>query len=345
MIKLMIIGEAWGKDEESAFQMSGTPQAFVGAAGHILNGVLKSNGINREECYLTNVFNLRPTPTNDVKNLCGSKAEGIVGMPALASGKYVKAIYGKELQRLYHEIDQVNPNLILALGATPAWALLKTTGIKKVRGAATLTAVPLNREYKVLATYHPAAIMRQWKLITTLYADVNKAAREQEFPELVRPRREIWVEPTYDDLLVFENAYIKPSHDLSIDIETIGGNVITCIGFAPTIDRAIVVPFYDPRQPDHNYWRTLEEELKVWEWVKQQCARPVSIVGQNFNYDMHHLLRTHGIPVPHFTDDTMLMHHALQPELEKGLAFLGSAYTDEAGWKWMRPKHTIKRED
>ena len=44
-------------------------------------------------------------------------------------------------------------------------------------------------------------------------------------------------------------------------------------------------------------------------------------------------------------DDTMLMHHAMQPEMEKGLAFLGSVYTDEASWKFRRKNQTIKQED
>jgi hypothetical protein len=43
----------------------------------------------------------------------------------------------------------------------------------------------------------------------------------------------------------------------------------------------------------------------------------------------------------------MLLHHALQPEVQKGLGFLGSIYTEEPAWKIMRPrgKGTIKRED
>jgi hypothetical protein len=39
----------------------------------------------------------------------------------------------------------------------------------------------------------------------------------------------------------------------------------------------------------------------------------------------------------------MLLHHALQPESEKGLGFLGSVYTNEASWKLMRTS-TIKRD-
>jgi hypothetical protein len=42
----------------------------------------------------------------------------------------------------------------------------------------------------------------------------------------------------------------------------------------------------------------------------------------------------------------MLLHHALHPESEKGLGFLGSVYTNEASWKLMRGKsETIKREE
>jgi hypothetical protein len=43
----------------------------------------------------------------------------------------------------------------------------------------------------------------------------------------------------------------------------------------------------------------------------------------------------------------MLLHHALQPESEKSLGFLGSIYTGEASWKLMRQrgKTTIKRDE
>lgn len=34
----------------------------------------------------------------------------------------------------------------------------------------------------------------------------------------------------------------------------------------------------------------------------------------------------------------MVMHHALFPEMEKNLGFLGSIYTSEPAWKMMRPK-------
>jgi len=45
-------------------------------------------------------------------------------------------------------------------------------------------------------------------------------------------------------------------------------------------------------------------------------------------------------------EDTMLLHHALQPESLKSLGFLGSVYSDEGSWKQLRRgRTTIKRDD
>jgi hypothetical protein len=173
-------------------------------------------------------------------------------------------------------------------------------------------------------------------------ADLYKAVRESTHREVKRPERTIWIEPTLNDLYAFEEGFIVPSPDLSIDIET-SGDQITCIGFAPRVDVALVLPF---RTMKGNYWPALDEELKAWQWVKRMCSLPKSIVGQNFLYDIQFLWRKYGITVPHFEDDTMLLHHALYPEMKKDLGFLGSIYTDEASWK-VNHKHkdTVKEED
>lgn len=132
---------------------------------------------------------------------------------------------------------------------------------------------------------------------------------------------------------------------VSIDIETAFGQ-LTCIGFAPTRGDAIVIPFCaraeSGRYLDGNYWPTLAAELEAWSWVRRWCQYPG--VYQNGMYDMHYLWRTYGI-VCNPADDTMLMHHAMQPEMEKGLGFLGSIYTDEPSWKFMRKSDTLKKED
>lgn len=334
--KIALVGEAWGSDEAR------TGQPFVGMAGMILNSMLREVGIVREHCLVTNVFNLQPPGSNDIKNLCGTKAEGIPGRPALTKGKYALARYAPELARLRAEIEAAQPNVVVALGATASWALCDTTGIRSHRGAPLFSQ---SHGVKVLPTYHPSAVGRDWSLRPIVLADLEKALRESEYPEIRRPSRDIYIEPTFDDLIEFEYKFIRPSPSLSIDIET-KGDQITCIGFAPSIDVCIVVPFYDPSQTDGNYWRSLHAEMMAWAWVRKMCAMRKRIVFQNGVYDMHFLWRRYGIPCPYAEHDTMLLHHALQPEMEKGLGFMGSIYTDEASWKFMRSDHdTVKRED
>jgi DNA polymerase I-like protein with 3'-5' exonuclease and polymerase domains len=119
--------------------------------------------------------------------------------------------------------------------------------------------------------------------------------------------------------------------------------MITCVGFAPSPDRAIVIPFYDEEKPDGNYWPTPREEYNAWQFVRRCLRAGKRLGGQNFQYDMQYLWRQMGIKSPDFADDTMLMHHALQPEMQKGLGFLASVYTDELAWKFMhKTRHADK---
>lgn len=331
---IAIVGEAWGEKEERA----GKP--FVGASGYLLDQLLALAGIDRRACLVTNTFNLRP-PGNNVLRLCGPKTTGIPGYPALQSGKYVRAEFEPELTRLHNELVTANPNVIIALGNTALWALTRKTGIQRYRGTP-LPAADL--PYKILPTFHPAAVLREWPLRSIVALDLKKAARESASPAIRRPSRKIWLNPTLADLAEFKSAHIDPAAEISVDIET-ASRSITEIGFAPTNSCALVVPFYSRSAPDGNYWATAAEERAAWEWVRTVLAEK-PVYGQNFSYDMIYLLSTMGIPCPHFCDDTMILHHALQPELKKSLGFLGSIYTDEPAWKFMRTDiKTLKTED
>lgn len=335
--RIALVGEAWGKEEA----IDGRP--FVGPSGRILNHILAKVGIARDECLVTNVLNFQPKPTNDIISCCGPKKDAIPSYPALTKGKYLRKEFASELPRLYAELSAFRPNVVVALGGTAAWALLKSSGIKAIRGA----PAPSFLGWKVIPTYHPAAIMRDWTLNPIVYADLEKARAQSTFPEYRRPNREIWVEPTHDDLITFETRFINTSRFLSIDVETKGPQ-ITCISFAPTNDRALVVPFFSEAKSDGNYWPTWEDEMWAWAWIRRQCAKSKIFLGQNFQYDMKYLWTSYGITFPNAIsiEDTMLLHHSLQPEMEKGLAFLGSIYTDEAAWKLERNKgDTLKREE
>jgi uracil-DNA glycosylase len=366
MTKILLIGEALGQDEER----QGVP--FVGPSGVELlrmlgeSGIIQLSSFDRThlrrywetrdashsaavwtlhpEIHRTNVFNIHP-PANDLAFFTGPKASALPGYPALQASKWVRAEFASELDRLRDEILRHNPNVIICLGNSSLWALAGRTGITKYRGA-TLLSTHTVRDYKLLPTFHPAAVLRQWELRATAIADLIKAQRESADPELRRPHREIWIEPALDDIRRFITEHISGCRLLSVDIET-SGSRITCIGFAPSSDRAIVVPFDDSRAKGGNYWPTKAAERECWDLVCGILGDPgIPKLFQNGLYDIAFLWRSMRIRVFGASQDTMLLSHALQPEGKKDLGYLGSIYTDEGAWKHMRKRdETYKREN
>lgn len=325
---IFILGEAWGEHEERQ------RAPFVGPSGYELTRMLDEAGIRRADCYLSNVFNLRPE-NNNVEALCGSPS--IPDRGPISKGKCIKAQYGSELDRLMSELRSVQPNLVLALGNTASWFLSGATGITKIRGATQEASLLKRRDgnpQKYLATFHPAAVLRQWELRPTVVADFIKGKRESTFPEIRRPKREIWIAESINDIGLFTRTYLERAEEIAFDIETAFGE-ITCIGFAPNERIALVIPFVDYRKDGWSYW-TPESEVNAWKLVKQILHLPARKTAQNGLYDIGFLWRRAGITVNNFSDDTMLLHHSLQPESKKGLGFLGSVYTNEASWKIMR---------
>ena len=294
------------------------------------------------ELYRSNVFQQHP-PGNRIEHFCGTKAEALKGYPALIKGKYVRAEFGHELERLGDELVEHNPNLILCLGNSALWAMAGATGVSKLRGTTCISNHTV-AGFKLLPTYHPAAVLRQWELRPVTVLDLMKAARESAFPEIRRKAREIWIEPSIEDIETFYSQHIAGCKILSVDIET-SGQQITCIGFSPRTDLALVIPFHDSRTKSRSYWPTRELELSCWRIVRRILEDAgIKKVFQNGLYDIAFLWRSVGIGVKGAEEDTMLLHHALQPESLKGLGFLASCYCDEGAWKQMRTE-TIKRDE
>jgi len=111
---------------------------------------------------------------------------------------------------------------------------------------------------------------------------------------------------------------------------------------------AIVIPFYDFRRKGRSYWPDASSELTAWTFVKRLLEdASVRKLFQNGMYDIAFLYRANGIKVNGAMHDTMLLHHALQPESLKGLGFLGSIYAadGEGAWKAEHRTQTLKRDD
>jgi DNA polymerase len=145
MADVMVVGEAPGEQED----LRGEP--FVGPAGELLTKILGAIQLTRESVYICNVLKHRPpgnrNPMPDEVRACAPF-----------------------LQR---QIDLVQPKMILAFGAFAAQSLLGSKlAIGKLR-----QQIHWYQGIPLVATYHPAALLRNdaWKRPT--WEDVKLARR------------------------------------------------------------------------------------------------------------------------------------------------------------------------
>jgi uracil-DNA glycosylase len=143
--KIMFIGEAPGRSEDE----KGRP--FVGAAGRILDDMLKKAGIERSQVFITNVVKCRP-PGNRVPE----EDESAACRPYLD-----------------RQIALVRPKVICILGRTAYSSLLGGGSITANRGKIVEKA-----GQKYFLTIHPAAAIYNKSLLSVLEADLKKLAKE-----------------------------------------------------------------------------------------------------------------------------------------------------------------------
>jgi len=126
----MFIGEAPGADEDK----QGEP--FVGKAGQLLNLMLKSVGLSRQEVYIANIVKCRPPGNRDPQ-----PEEAVCCEPYLMQ-----------------QIAWVQPKIIVAVGRIAAQNLLKTDQpvgvLRNKQHSYGENRIPL------VVTYHPAYLLR-----------------------------------------------------------------------------------------------------------------------------------------------------------------------------------------
>ena len=324
-MKVAIVGEAWGEKEALA------KAPFQGSSGWLLRKMLRTAGVRMDYCLVTNVFNQQP-PADRISAFY-TKGDGVPGYDNIEKGKRVSANYTYEIERLWDELDEYQPDRILALGRTALWALCNVSNLKAVRGTFLRS---FRGSYLVMPTWHPAAVLRQYSLRTVAELDIVKGLGPRR--KIIRPT--VYVPETREDLKVVRYDLLnhKTEDYLACDIET-AATQITEVGFAFE-DKGWTIPFWHQRG---NYWSAIEDELFAWQIVREVCHRQ-QLVGQNFSYDMLYLWQVMGIPCPKFLGDTMLLHHAMEPEMEKSLGFLASTCIDMPAWKFTRIKDGQKED-
>lgn len=131
--KLMLIGEAPGADEDRI----GKP--FVGRSGQLLEKMLNAIGLERQDCYITNVLPWRPpgnrTPTDGEVAVCRPF--------------------------LMRQIELIEPQIVFLLGASAANAVLGgSESISSLRGKVLEIVLDNGQKVPALASFHPAYLLR-----------------------------------------------------------------------------------------------------------------------------------------------------------------------------------------
>jgi uracil-DNA glycosylase len=138
--RIVLVGEQPGDRED----IEGHP--FVGPAGKLLDEALRDAGIDRNEVYITNVvkhFKFSESPTPRGKRRLHQKPDS---REIFACRPWLEA-----------ELNAIQPDLVVCLGATPAQALFgRDFRITTNRGKIMAT----DWCQRTMATWHPAAILR-----------------------------------------------------------------------------------------------------------------------------------------------------------------------------------------
>lgn len=289
--EIMIVGEAPGYQEDE----EGEP--FIGAAGQLLNKLLDEFGkIDRDECYITNVAKCRPpqnrTPTRKEIKICVE-------------------------EYLIKEIDRVEPRWVLALGNAALQGVLGKSGITKHRG--TRYEFP---DFTVMASFHPAAVLRNPRYGTELAADLER------FGKLTRGEDGT---PTTKVRMIRTAAQMKwllrklnSVKAFAYDIETNGlqeyrsDSKIVSIAFTWNAGESVFIPIHHKQTP----WKNPQQVLDALVSVMKDS--PAKKIAHNGKFDARWLAQF-GVEVTQ-TFDTMLAAHMLDENRAKGLKPLSQLF-------------------
>ncbi len=301
--QIMFVGEAPGREEARA----GRP--FVGSSGQLLDQLMHGAGIIRRQCYITNVVKERPKD-NNIRQFID------VGKRRVAP----TAEYQAYEESLASEIEEVNPSVIVAVGAVPLWALCRRQGITKWRGS--VLPCTLVQGYKVIPIIHPAGALRNYIWRYHILFDLTRIKRESWFRDIRTKSREYTIAPSWSAAMDYLSICLNKEF-IAFDIE-VSNEQVSCISFSHSATSAISIPF---THNGRDYF-TLPQEIAIWNKISEILGNPdIKCIAQNAMFDASFLFRRYGIRTRSI-DDTMVAQGILHPDFSKGLDFITSIYTD-----------------
>lgn len=334
--KLMIVGEAPGADEE----IVGKP--FVGVSGAELAKMLGEVGlrggtsqwdarINKyamnweaSDVFVTNVMRWNP-PNNDIKAFITDVKKNVTELHTKFHDRWALPPITQGALELADEIAKVKPKVIVPLGNLSMLALTGKWGITQWRGSMLYTYLG-GQKIKVIPTYHPAAVLRQWSWRGAAVHDLRRARKflDADYPQ---PNWKFIVRPTMEKVL---NTFCRildlldrGPHRLSFDIETRAGH-IACAGISWSRQDAICIPFMCVERRS-GFWTAEQESYIIHCLYLILQHKNARVVGQNILYDCQYTWR-HWHFVPRVYQDTMISQHCIFSDQPKALFYQASMY-------------------
>lgn len=272
--KIAVVAEAPGFEEERQ------EKPLVGPSGQVINAVLKEHGLLRKNLLVTNSVSCRPPENRDP-----SKLELACCRPRLLD-------------------DLKNAETIITLGNFGLKAVYPTKeGIMKVRVGPPRAIELEGRTVNLIATVHPAYVLRSPDQFPTLVTDIGKVHYEVG-KEWTEPKYKVYDNPAAaaSALQQLQNNYPEYVLDIETGLEKdeqfAHANEIICCGFSYAPNKAIVIT---DTVLDHWASRGL---------MKSALGPSNKLGAHNGKFDLPGLVPTLDGFLPKLSEDTLLSSYA-----------------------------------
>lgn len=316
--KYVLVGEQPGRVEVLE------REPFVGPSGRILDSCLASVGINRAECYVTNVIKDLDAP---LEQYVVFKKSGVELSPE--AQEYVAL--------LREELEKTTARVIVAVGKVALYALTSRTAITKWRGSVLESTLLPGR--LVIPCLHPATVLppkRVYKNKRLIQFDLQKARLLVE--RGWKPKKRTYrTKPTFGEVVEYIANVASSGQPFAFDVEVINEE-LSCFSLAKSDTDGICCTFV----ADGVDVYTPEQETEIMRLLTPLVEGDLVTVGQNLTFDGSFCLGRYGIFLnPKKIEDTMIAQKILMPTYPKGLDFIASIHTTlpyykEDGKKWIR---------
>ena len=294
----LLVGQAPGKTEV----ITGVP--FTGGAGKMLWSLMKEAGLFKNQFPQTNLVQCKPPSDNKGNDRPPTSLE-------------VKSCF----KHLFEEIQDLQPELIIAFGGPAMLALTGREGPMSLRGSFHPLLDIYQHECQVLCLLHPSFVMRQRQWVNIAVNDLRLI--HKFFLEGVPSEKEYLF--TLDPILNELEDYLFNNKEVtSFDIETTSLDPFEAqvlgIGFARDEYSSMTV-----------YFTQSDDRLElIKRWLEDDTYKKVA---QNGSYDCKVLECSLNIKVSGMTFDTRLAEQILNSDMPKNLDHLRAAYTSIRPYK------------